>query len=123
MFILNLLTLLYNLYLQNIFEGFNATVFAYGQTGSGKTHTMGNVADNDLQVGIIPSAIKDIFAKQSVLEEKGATVDIQLSYMEVYMEECFDLLSTEERKKIDVRETTKGETIVEGLKSPFLVNI
>ena len=104
-------------YPQNIFEGFNATVFAYGQTGSGKTHTMGNVADNDLQEGIIPSAVKDIFAKQSALEEKGATVDIQLSYMEVYMEECFDLLSTEERKKIDVRETTKGETIVEGLTS------
>ena len=26
--------------IDNIFEGYNATIFAYGQTGSGKTHTM-----------------------------------------------------------------------------------
>jgi hypothetical protein len=58
--------------------------------------------------------VTEIFAKQRSLEEAGATVDILLSYMEVYMEDCYDLL-VEERKKIDVRETVKGETIVEGL--------
>ena len=62
---------------------------------------------------MIPFAVSEIFKKQRSLEESGATVDILLSYMEVYMEECYDLL-VEERKKIDVRETVKGETIVEG---------
>ena len=101
--------------IENIFEGFNATVFAYGQTGSGKTYTMGNVAESSLQEGIIPFAVKDIFNRQRELEESGATVDILLSYMEVYMEDCYDLLVEEKGKKIDVRETPKGETIVEGL--------
>ena len=39
--------------IENIFEGFNATVFAYGQTGSGKTHTMGSVAESAIQEGYI----------------------------------------------------------------------
>jgi DNA replication protein DnaC len=37
--------------IENIFEGFNATVFAYGQTGSGKTHTMGSVSETAVQEG------------------------------------------------------------------------
>ena len=36
---------------EQLLDGFNATVFAYGQTGSGKTHTMmGSTADP----GLIP---------------------------------------------------------------------
>ena len=102
--------------IDNIFDGFNATVFAYGQTGSGKTHTMGNVSDHINSEGIIPFAVKEIFEKQRALEKSNVFVDVSVSYMEVYMEECYDLL-VEERKKIDVRETVKGETIVEGLSS------
>ena len=42
--------------IDNLFLGFNATVFAYGQTGSGKTYTMGNAADGSLNEGVIPFA-------------------------------------------------------------------
>jgi hypothetical protein len=97
---------------KNLFEGFNATVFAYGQTGSGKTHTMGNAAD--ATEGIIPYAIDDIFAEKKVCEERNMTVSIEMSFMEVYMEDCYDLLS-HDRPKIELRETQKGETFPDGL--------
>uniref|UniRef100_A0AC35GRS5 Kinesin motor domain-containing protein n=1 Tax=Panagrolaimus sp. PS1159 TaxID=55785 RepID=A0AC35GRS5_9BILA len=45
-------------------DGFNGTIFAYGQTGSGKTFTMlgPDEADDETKSGIIPRAIKNIFA-------------------------------------------------------------
>jgi hypothetical protein len=96
----------------SVYEGYNATVFAYGQTGSGKTHTMGNAAD--ATEGIIPFAIADIFREKILLESKSYAVSLEMSFMEVYMEECYDLFNAE-RKKIELRESSKGETYPEGL--------
>jgi hypothetical protein len=45
--------------IQDVLNGFNATVFAYGQTGAGKSFTMFGGAE-DL-AGIIPRATKHIF--------------------------------------------------------------
>lgn len=71
--------------IDQIFQGFNATVFAYGQTGSGKTFTMGNVAEKRMQDGITPFVVEAIFEMQSQIEVvTGAKVDVHLSYMEVY---------------------------------------
>ncbi|ORX73964.1 kinesin-domain-containing protein [Linderina pennispora] len=50
--------------LEDIFNGYNGTVFCYGQTGSGKTFTMmGADIDNDDLKGIIPRIVEGIFAK------------------------------------------------------------
>jgi len=103
--------------IDNLFKGFNATFLAYGQTGSGKTHTMGTV---DMQHGIIPYAVNDILLKRNEITAKGAKVDICLSFIEIYMEECFDLLaksqsSMPEKTKLDLRETSNGETSLDGL--------
>ena len=73
---------------------------------------MGNAAD--ATEGIIPYAIDDIFAEKKLCEAKNMTVSIDMSFMEVYMEDCYDLLSTE-RPKIELRETVKGETYPDGL--------
>jgi hypothetical protein len=103
------------------FEGFNATVFAYGQTGSGKTFTMGNCSATQYGEGIITMAMRDMFLKQEQIKAADAsnTVEIELSYLEVYMEECFDLLTHStggaERPRLELRESTKGETYVENL--------
>ena len=64
--------------------------------------------------GMIPFAITDIFEKIRVLSEEGVRTKLELSYMEVYKEECFDLLSSQ-RQKCDIREGSKGDTYVEGL--------
>ena len=58
-------------------DGYNATVFAYGQTNSGKSHTMGSEGvgvavgewgggDEGDRMGIIPSALQDIFQQIQV---------------------------------------------------------
>ena len=98
----------------NIFEGFNATVFAYGQTGSGKTFTMGQVNKDEVQPGIIPYAVDDIFSRKEQLESQGSKVSIQMSYMEIYMEECYDLLNPE-KPSITLKEDPKLGTVCEGL--------
>ena len=64
--------------------------------------------------GVIPFAIEDIFTEKALCEEKDKTVSLEMSFMEVYMEDCYDLLSRD-RRKIDLRETTKGETYPESL--------
>lgn len=46
-------------HVKSAMEGYNALVFAYGQTASGKTFTL--MGDED-QPGIIPRAMKDVFA-------------------------------------------------------------
>ena len=52
-----------------VLRGFSCTVFCYGQTGTGKTYTMegpkradGGVETEGADAGIIPRAIKRIFA-------------------------------------------------------------
>lgn len=42
----------------DVLDGYPATVFAYGHTGSGKTHTMSGQPSDE---GIIPQAVKQIF--------------------------------------------------------------
>eukprot|EP00971_Amphidinium_carterae_P292557 5807992-Amphidinium_carterae.1 len=63
----------------------------YGQTGAGKTHTMtgGHVGFADR--GIIPRAISYIYSEVSARPENSIT--IRLSYVEIYNELMFDLLS------------------------------
>ena len=122
------------------FEGYNATVLAYGQTGSGKTHTMGSSTvpisipvavaatnspyeDENLNQGILPYAIQDFFIKKNEFEESGAVIDISMSYVEIYNEKCYDLLSTLMKEKskenvpkiMTVRDNAQGETVLEGL--------
>ncbi|XP_062231581.1 kinesin-like protein KIN-10C [Phragmites australis] len=67
-----------------IFEGLNATVFAYGATGSGKTYTMQGTEDFP---GLIPLAVSTILALCT-----GTWCSVEVSYYEVYMERCYDLL-------------------------------
>lgn len=65
---------------QNVLEeGFNTTIMAYGVTGSGKTYTMN---------GVIARAVKDLFAPRS----GESTPEIQLSCLEIYKEDLYDLL-------------------------------
>eukprot|EP01033_Poteriospumella_lacustris_P007937 gene7937-5710_t len=100
--------------INKVFEGYHATFFAYGQTGSGKTFTMGNSPESS--DGIIQFAVNDIFEKRKAFQQAGKQVTIEVSYMEIYMEECYDLLSTVgEKKKVDVRENSRGETYVDSL--------
>ncbi|CAL4144988.1 unnamed protein product, partial [Meganyctiphanes norvegica] len=83
---------------QNLFKGYNVTVVAYGQTGSGKTHTMGTAGQDaaiDVGEGIIPRAVRDIFA--GVVERDSCEFLVKVSFIELYKEDLFDLLTNTSR--------------------------
>ncbi|TGO24744.1 hypothetical protein BPAE_0096g00500 [Botrytis paeoniae] len=74
--------------LDNVLDGYNATVFAYGATGCGKTHTITGTAQ---QPGIIFLTMQELFEKISERAEEKQT-EITLSYLEIYNETIRDLL-------------------------------
>ncbi|KAI5285534.1 kinesin-like protein Klp5 [Ascosphaera acerosa] len=74
--------------LDNVLDGYNATIFAYGATGCGKTHT---ITGTQQQPGIIFLAMQELFER---IEEQGTekVTDLSLSYLEIYNETIRDLL-------------------------------
>ncbi|GFO31121.1 kinesin-like protein kif27, partial [Plakobranchus ocellatus] len=99
-----------------LFDGYNSTVFAYGQTGSGKTYTIGGGDITTLteeEYGIIPRALTDMFRIMKETKSKQFTVNV--SYIEIYMEELRDLLALDApTRDLHVREDSKGNTVIVG---------
>ncbi|CAB4054562.1 KIF4_21_27 [Lepeophtheirus salmonis] len=94
-----------------LFKGYNVTVIAYGQTGSGKTHTMGTTnspCTSSELLGVIPRAIKDIFEHISREDNQNFSFVTKVSFIELYKENLYDLLSNKSLKKeecsLDIRE-------------------
>lgn len=96
---------------ESMLEGYNCTIFAYGQTGCGKTHTMMGDPNDPPERGIIPNCFAHIFG---VIDENARTelcetkYLVRCSYLEIYKEDVFDLLTEKRRgeqsQKLDVRE-------------------
>lgn len=78
----------------NVLQGYNSTIFAYGQTGSGKTFTMTGGPERYSDRGIIPRAISLLFSKFQEDASKGIMYSCFISYLELYNESGFDLLSS-----------------------------
>lgn len=103
-------------------EGYNCTVFAYGQTGTGKTYTMigkrsdMEVAwDEDPTSGIIPRAIDQLI---DALHNQQTEFTIRVSYLELYNEDAYDLLSPlSDTNKLRIYNDAerKGSVIISGL--------
>mmetsp|Transcript_41090 Transcript_41090/g.53900 ORF Transcript_41090/g.53900 Transcript_41090/m.53900 type:complete len:196 (-) Transcript_41090:331-918(-) len=104
-------------------KGYNCTIFAYGQTGCGKTHTMMGDPSTASERGIIPNCFAHIFG---AIEENRQESDketkylVQCSYLEIYKEDVFDLLTEKKRgapaQKLDVREDANRNFYVKDLK-------
>ncbi|XP_060201913.1 kinesin-like protein KIN-10B [Lycium barbarum] len=88
-----------------ILHGHNVTVFAYGATGSGKTYTMQGTENLP---GLMPLAMSSIFSKS-----KGKST-IEISYYEIYMDRCYDLLELKE-KEIFILDDKDGRIHLKGL--------
>ncbi|XP_075240761.1 kinesin-like protein KIF9 isoform X2 [Convolutriloba macropyga] len=73
------------------FAGYNGTVMSYGQTGSGKTFTMTGANETFQNRGVIPRAIQQVF--REIGEMPDYAINIKVSYLEIYNETLFDLLS------------------------------
>ncbi|XP_055548651.1 kinesin-like protein KIF22 [Wyeomyia smithii] len=87
-------------------NGFFCTALAYGQTGTGKTFTMGLQWDHsgphDINRGMITRALDQTF---ELLKESRNKEDyeIEVSFVEIYNEKIYDLLSENSSEPINTR--------------------
>ncbi|XP_005265446.1 kinesin-like protein KIF9 isoform X2 [Homo sapiens] len=73
-------------------DGYNGTIMCYGQTGAGKTYTMMGATENYKHRGILPRALQQVF--RMIEERPTHAITVRVSYLEIYNESLFDLLST-----------------------------
>uniref|UniRef100_A0A8C3W309 Kinesin-like protein KIF17 n=1 Tax=Catagonus wagneri TaxID=51154 RepID=A0A8C3W309_9CETA len=98
---------------EGVTEGYNGTIFAYGQTGSGKSFTMQGLPDPPCQRGIIPRAFEHIF--ESVQCAENTKFLVRASYLEIYNEDVRDLLGTDTKQKLELKEHPEKGVYVKGL--------
>ncbi|XP_074074331.1 kinesin-like protein KIF17 isoform X2 [Macrotis lagotis] len=98
---------------EGVTEGYNGTIFAYGQTGSGKSFTMQGLPDPPTQRGIIPRAFEHIF--ESVQCAENTKFLVRASYLEIYNEDIRDLLGTDTKQKMELKEHPEKGVYVKGL--------
>lgn len=101
---------------QDLMDGYNATIFAYGQTSSGKTYTMEGASIDDPELrGIIPRTATEIFNNVMAADENLEFI-VKVSYIEIYMERIRDLLDPYKSKvNLQVREDAQRGIFVEGM--------
>ena len=75
----------------SVLQGYNGTLMAYGQTGAGKTFTMSGGLGSYEYRGLIPRSLNHLFA--FVNNHPETAFSIRVSYLEIYNESLFDLLS------------------------------
>lgn len=105
--------------IKHLFNGFDVTLFAYGVTGTGKTHTMRggkSLADR----GVIPRLLSGIYRRSRKIEKDSdgeTTVQVVLSYYEIYNDKVYDLFEPPEKRTLaglPLRDNG-GKTVVCGL--------
>lgn len=114
---------------EEVMNGFNCTIFAYGQTGTGKTFTMegDRTPDNtnwedDPLAGIIPRCVNHLFDE---LRINKCEFTMRVSFLELYNEELFDLLSAhDDLSKLRLYEDVnrKGSCVIQGLEEVLVRN-
>lgn len=100
--------------LDNVLDGYNATVFAYGATGCGKTHTITGTVQAP---GVIFLTMQELFERIAERQDEKVT-EISLSYLEIYNETIRDLLVPGGSKQgLMLREDANQAVSVAGLSS------
>ena len=105
---------------RRVMEGYHGTVFAYGMTGTGKTFSMQGTASSP---GVIPLAITDIFSY--IRENPNREFLLRVSYLEIYNEKIYDLLSQStpgvvQEQDIKLREDAKRGVYATPLKEEIV---
>jgi len=110
--------------ISSIVEGYNGTIMCYGQTGAGKTFTMNGSPANFKYRGITPRTLSVIF--QEIDSRFDQQVTVRVSYIEIYNELMFDLLSPvpthEQSGNISIVEDAAGNVKVKGLSMHLCAN-
>ncbi|XP_050332012.1 kinesin-like protein Nod [Bactrocera neohumeralis] len=92
---------------EKVKQGYNCTALAYGQTGTGKSYSMGlnyNACDGEF-VGIIPRCLKEILntSLNNTSKSHLGSIELNASFIEIYNEKVFDLLSDKSMDPISSR--------------------
>ncbi|KAL3670400.1 hypothetical protein V7S43_004719 [Phytophthora oleae] len=101
---------------ESVVNGFNGTVFAYGQTGAGKSHTMEGYSEPPEAKGIIPNSFTHIFDRIAA-EADNKQFMVYASYLEIYNEEVRDLLASDPKNRLELKETVDAGVFVKDLTS------
>ncbi|XP_058028157.1 kinesin-like protein KIFC1 isoform X4 [Ahaetulla prasina] len=99
-----------SLLVQSALDGYHVCIFAYGQTGSGKTYTMEGPDDLGSETaGMIPRAVRQIFAASRELEAKGWKYQFTANFLEIYNESLRDLLvlRPEQNGELEIRRVSQ----------------
>ncbi|KAI9707204.1 MAG: hypothetical protein M1836_000164 [Candelina mexicana] len=105
--------------IKHLFNGFDVTLFAYGVTGTGKTHTMKG-GKSLAERGVIPRLLSGIYRRSRKIEKDSqgkSTVEVSMSYYEIYNDRVFDLFEAPEKRTatgLQLRDNG-GKTVVVGL--------
>ena len=87
-------------------NGFYCTAIAYGQTGTGKTYSMGfgqnTKSMDDKERGMIPRALQLSFQLLTT-EKSDFENEVSVSYIEIYNEKIYDLLSDNFSEPINIK--------------------
>ncbi|KAI5203085.1 kinesin-domain-containing protein [Aureobasidium subglaciale] len=100
---------------RRVMEGYHGTVFAYGMTGTGKTFSMQGTA---MSPGVIPLAITDIFSY--IRQNPAREFLLRVSYLEIYNEKIYDLLSPDSNEEIKLREDPRRGVYATPLKEEIV---
>ncbi|KAL8610516.1 Kinesin-like protein kif9 [Nucella lapillus] len=76
----------------SVMDGYNATLMCYGQTGAGKTFTITGATESYRHRGMIPRALSQLF--REIEERPEYSITVRISYLEIYNEMMYDLLSS-----------------------------
>lgn len=105
---------------EKMLSGFNCSLLAYGQSGNGKTYTMGLNGTSDMaskEAGIIIRTLRCIL--DTVHSEASSIADLKLevSFIEIYNEKVYDLLSPNYTEAENIRGPFKKLFTKRSLKS------
>ena len=103
--------------INQVVEGYSATILAYGATGSGKTYTMVGKGDN---TGIMIRSIKDLF--RIINNDQSKIYSIKISYIEVYNEVLKDLLTEQTKSPPELRTDPQKGVILQGAENKRVLN-
>ena len=103
--------------INQVVDGFSATILAYGATGSGKTYTMVGKGEN---TGLMIRSIRDLF--KVVNNDQSKAYSIKISYIEIYNEVLKDLLTDKNKSPPELRTDPKKGVVLQGAENKVVLN-
>ncbi|KAL1526132.1 hypothetical protein AB1Y20_014860 [Prymnesium parvum] len=100
----------------SVLSGYNGTLMAYGQTGTGKTYTLGEHGlDSGPHAGLLPRMVGRLMSSVG----SDGSCEVRLQYVQIYMEQLYDVLSSES-SALQLREDPTGGAYVPTALNPIV---